>query len=156
MTDLSMPAHPGNTVHQASNLAVAVALGHRMLATPNDAGIREALRILLRAIEQDTVRRSVDAQFPIVAASLATPPQRASRPAPEVLRLRMRMRAAHYNPDLPHEVQALETVAGIWPGHLADVVAGRAPLDHRIPQQTLNRILSIAATGPMPRRAVTS
>ncbi|MFI1678816.1 hypothetical protein [Streptomyces sp. NPDC020607] len=74
MTDLSMPVPTGNTtvpVTESSDLAVAVELGHRMLASPNDAGVREALRILLRAIEQDAVRRSVDAQFPVIAAFLA-------------------------------------------------------------------------------------
>jgi hypothetical protein len=74
MADLSMPACSGGTTHPAierSDLAVAIELGHRMLATPNDVGVREALRILLRAVEDDAVRRSVDAQFPAVAAFLA-------------------------------------------------------------------------------------
>ncbi|MGW3936463.1 hypothetical protein [Streptomyces phaeochromogenes] len=55
-----------------SDLAVATDLAQRMLASDdNPVGVREALRILLRAVEQDAVRRSVDAQFPVVARFLA-------------------------------------------------------------------------------------
>ncbi|MFD3929555.1 hypothetical protein [Streptomyces sp. NPDC058614] len=75
MADLSMPARTGNTAVPAlepSDLAVATDLAQRMLAGDNPVGMREALRILLRAVEQDAVRRSVDAQFPTVAAFLAT------------------------------------------------------------------------------------
>ncbi|CAM5530876.1 hypothetical protein SALBM135S_00870 [Streptomyces alboniger] len=172
MTDHSMPAGARDTAPSASassDLAIATHVAREMLAiygatnyTDHAAvaqalgAVREALRILLRAVEQGAVHRSVDVHFPVIAAFLADPPRHMPRLAPEVLRLRMRMRAAHYNPDLPHQVQALETVADIWPGQLADVIAGRAPLDHRIPRRTLDRILSVAATGPMPRTAVTA
>jgi hypothetical protein len=74
MADLSMPACAGGTTLPASepsDLAVASDLAQRMLGTDNPVGTREALRILLRAVEQDAVRRSVDAQFPVVAAFLA-------------------------------------------------------------------------------------
>ncbi|MFF0136746.1 hypothetical protein ACFYRN_09895 [Streptomyces sp. NPDC005227] len=56
---------------EPSDVAVAVDLGRRVLGSSNPAAVREALRILLRAVEQDTVRRSVDAQYPVVAAFLA-------------------------------------------------------------------------------------
>lgn len=179
MADLSMPTSAGDTTRTyPSELPAAIIVARRTLdtfstidygdsaaASSAHGALTESLRILLRALdisgiqaaaEADTVRRSVDAQFPAVAAFLAAPSRRAPHLTPEVLRLRMQMRAARYNPDLPHEVQALETVAGIWPGLLADVIAGRAPLDHRIPRQTLDRVLSVAATGPMPRTAVTA
>lgn len=65
--------------------------------------------------------------------------------APEVLRLRMQMRAADYNPDLPHQVEALACVAGIDTGRLAAVLAGRAPLDWRIRRGALARALGVEA-----------
>ena len=94
MADLSMPAHAGNTAVPApepSDLDVAISVGKQMLAIYGNTdsrdiyayaqahgGLTEALRILLRALgaepvdEQQAVRRSVDAQFPTVAAFLAT------------------------------------------------------------------------------------
>ncbi|MFC8201297.1 hypothetical protein ACFUTV_38760 [Streptomyces sp. NPDC057298] len=56
---------------EPSDLAVAVDLAQRTLSSTNPIAVRESLRILLRAVEQDAVRRSVDAQFPTVAAFLA-------------------------------------------------------------------------------------
>lgn len=65
--------------------------------------------------------------------------------APEVLRLRMQMRAADYNPDLPHQVEALACVAGIDTGRLAAVLVGRAPLDWRIRRGSLAAALGVEA-----------
>lgn len=59
MADLSMPACSGGTTHPAierTDLAVAIELGHRMLATPNDVGVREALRIMLRAVGSEVTQ----------------------------------------------------------------------------------------------------
>jgi enoyl-CoA hydratase/carnithine racemase len=56
---------------EPSDLAVAVELARRVLVGDNPVAVREALRILLRAVEQDAVRRSVDTQFPAIAAFLA-------------------------------------------------------------------------------------
>lgn len=65
--------------------------------------------------------------------------------APEVLRLRMQMRAADYNPDLPHQVEALACVAGMDAGRLAAVLAGRAPLDWRVRRGALACALGVEA-----------
>lgn len=62
----------------------------------------------------------------------------------EALRLRTLMRSADYNPDEPGAVAALETVAGITPGLLADVLAGRA-LVERLPLQRLASLLGVKA-----------
>ncbi|MFD7066092.1 hypothetical protein ACFV97_02525 [Streptomyces sp. NPDC059913] len=78
--------------------------------------------------------------------------QQRTRITPDVLRLRMQMRAAGYNPDLPWKVRAVETIVTIYPGHLADVVRGQVPYDGRIPRERLTRTLSIAATG-LPHRS---
>ncbi|RSN64023.1 hypothetical protein DMH12_04420 [Streptomyces sp. WAC 04229] len=56
---------------EPSDLAVATQLARCVLASDNPVAVRESLRILLRAVEQDAVRRSVDAQFPTIAAFLA-------------------------------------------------------------------------------------
>ncbi|MFF4347552.1 hypothetical protein [Streptomyces sp. NPDC001530] len=92
-------AHPADQLREPSDLAVAISVGQRMLAAYDGVGIgdidglarahgalTESLRILLRALdaepvapsvpanerrEQEAVRRSVDAQFPAVAAFLA-------------------------------------------------------------------------------------
>lgn len=61
------------------------------------------------------------------------------------------MRAANYNPDLPHHVQALACVVTIDTARFAAVLTGRAPLDWRIPRERLTHTLSIAATGPAHR-----
>ncbi|MFE9765095.1 hypothetical protein ACFYPC_11270 [Streptomyces sp. NPDC005808] len=66
----AIPKIPHPRTPQTSDLAVAVDLGRRVLGSDNPAALREALRILLYAVEQDAVRRSVDAQFPAVAALL--------------------------------------------------------------------------------------
>ncbi|MFF1685952.1 hypothetical protein [Streptomyces sp. NPDC058254] len=94
MPDRFMPVPAGNTAliaDEPSDLAVAVTVARRMLATFStvDHGdhaavdlahgaLTESLRILLRAIDRaaerqkyEAVRRSVDAQFPAVAAFLA-------------------------------------------------------------------------------------
>ncbi|MFD4527831.1 hypothetical protein ACFWP7_28655 [Streptomyces sp. NPDC058470] len=67
----AIPKIPHPRTPQASDIAVAVDLGRRVLSSDNPAALREALRILLYAVEQDAVRRSVDDQFPTVAAFLA-------------------------------------------------------------------------------------
>lgn len=69
--NFSAPAGALIIAPEPSDLDVAIGLAERMLDSNNAIGVREALRILLRAIEQDAVRRSVDAQFPTVAAFLA-------------------------------------------------------------------------------------
>ncbi|MGP4048761.1 hypothetical protein [Streptomyces sp. 2A115] len=77
MTQQNPSAPAGALINAAepSDLAVAIELGHRMLATPNDAGVREALRILIRAAEDEAARHSVDPsfaeEFPAIAAFLA-------------------------------------------------------------------------------------
>ncbi|MEW2415321.1 hypothetical protein AB0953_16620 [Streptomyces sp. NPDC046866] len=62
----------------------------------------------------------------------------------EALRLRTLMRSADYNPDQAHHVAALETVAGITPGLLADVITGRALIE-RLPLQRLASVLGVKA-----------
>ena len=81
---------PCARAHEPSDLDVAILVGQKMLARYGDAtgndvfayaqahgGLTEALRILLRALDaepltdEERVRRSVDAQFPVVAAFLA-------------------------------------------------------------------------------------
>jgi hypothetical protein len=57
----------------------------------------------------------------------------------------MQMRAAHYNPDLSHSVEALACVAAIDTARLAAVLTGNAPLDWRIPQRRLAEILGVEA-----------
>ncbi|MFJ4550333.1 hypothetical protein ACIP4X_14065 [Streptomyces sp. NPDC088817] len=69
------------------------------------------------------------------------------RPTREVLRLRMQMRAANYNPDRPHEVEALACVATIDTDRLKAVLTGRAPLDHRIPGERLAEVLGVREVG---------
>lgn len=66
---------------------------------------------------------------------------------PDVLNLRMQMRAAHYNPDRPNEVEALACVATIDTARLAAVLTGRAPLDWRIPRDSLARTLGVTRIG---------
>lgn len=64
---------------------------------------------------------------------------------PAVLRLRTAMRAAHYNPDLPHEVEAFATYVTIDTTYLTAVLAGRAPIDYRFPRERAARTLGIKA-----------
>ncbi|MFJ2733703.1 hypothetical protein [Streptomyces sp. NPDC087317] len=73
--------------------------------------------------------------------------RRRHRPTREVLRLRMQMRAAAYNPDRPNEVEALACVATIDTQLLAAVLTGRAPLDHRIPRRRLAEVLGVQEVG---------
>jgi hypothetical protein len=65
--------------------------------------------------------------------------------AREVLRLRTTMRAAGYNPDQPHKVEALATIVGIDTRRLADVLVGRAPYGQHIPTGRLTQALSAAS-----------
>jgi hypothetical protein len=82
-----------------------------------------------------------------MATQIVPAPERADHRgmSPAVLRLRMQMRAAHYNPDLSHSVEALACVAGIDTARLAAVLTGTAPLDWRIPQRRLAEILGVEA-----------
>lgn len=68
------------------------------------------------------------------------------RVTPAVLRLRTQMRAADYNPDQPHHVDALACVLGITTAQLAAVLTGRSPLDWRIPRRQLTKTLGINGT----------
>jgi hypothetical protein len=62
---------------EPSDLAVAIRVAQQLLDNGDAIILRESLRILLRALgaepvdEDEAVRRSVDAQFPAVAAFLA-------------------------------------------------------------------------------------
>jgi len=62
---------------EPSDLEVAISVAQRLFDSGDAAILRESLRILLRALdaepvdEEEAVRRSVDAQFPAVAAFLA-------------------------------------------------------------------------------------
>lgn len=65
-------------LREPTDLEVAVSVAQQLLDSNSALSLREALRLLLRALgaepvdEQEAVRRSVDAQFPTVAAFLAT------------------------------------------------------------------------------------
>ncbi|MFJ2399786.1 hypothetical protein ACIOUE_00680 [Streptomyces xanthochromogenes] len=64
---------------------------------------------------------------------------------PGVLRLRSAMRAADYNPDLPHQVEALATVVTIDTRYLKAVLTGRAPLDlGRLRSGRLSEVLGVS------------
>ncbi|WP_030173208.1 hypothetical protein [Streptomyces sp. NRRL S-813] len=60
-----------------SDLEVAISVAQQLLDSDQVLSLREALRLLLRALdaepvdEAEAVRRSVDAQFPAVASFLA-------------------------------------------------------------------------------------
>ncbi|GGV80436.1 hypothetical protein [Streptomyces thermoviolaceus] len=60
-----------------SDLDVAISVAQQLLGSDSVLSLREALRLLLRALgaepidEAEAVRRSVDAQFPTIAAFLA-------------------------------------------------------------------------------------
>lgn len=62
---------------------------------------------------------------------------------PRVLRLRTQMRAAGYNPNEAHKVEALACVAGIDTRRLAAVLIGRALLDSGISQRRLAQALGL-------------
>ncbi|MFF9632943.1 hypothetical protein [Streptomyces fradiae] len=64
---------------------------------------------------------------------------------PTVLRLRTAMRAARYNPDLPHQVEAFATIATIDTPYLRALLTGRAPLDRRLPRHRVAQALGIKA-----------
>lgn len=81
MTDLSTSACAGDTTLpaiKASDLDVAISVAQQLLHSDEVLSLREALRLLLRALgaehidETEAVRRSIDAHFPLVAAFLAT------------------------------------------------------------------------------------
>lgn len=68
---------PCARAHEPSDLDVAIRVAQQLLDSDSVLPLREALRLLLRALdaepvtEDEAVRRSVDAQFPAVAAFLA-------------------------------------------------------------------------------------
>lgn len=63
--------------HEPTDLDVAISVAQQLFDSDQVLSLREALRLLLRALdaepvtEDEAVRRSVDAQFPAVAAFLA-------------------------------------------------------------------------------------
>ncbi|MFJ2568159.1 hypothetical protein ACIO02_35440 [Streptomyces sp. NPDC087568] len=126
------------------------------LTLPHDVPDYEA-RILDRAAWARTMRAALDEDprdlgwnVDYLRAKLAAEEKtarRRHRPTPAVLRLRMQMRAAAYNPDRPNEVEALACVATIDTQHLKAVLTGRAPLDHRIPRQRLAEDLGVQEVG---------
>ncbi|MER5209417.1 hypothetical protein ABT063_02155 [Streptomyces sp. NPDC002838] len=80
MTDLSTSACAGNTtlpVTEPSDLDVAIRVAQQLLGSDSVPALREALRLLLRALDAEPVtedekaRRFVDRHFPEVAAFLA-------------------------------------------------------------------------------------
>ncbi|MEV6174899.1 hypothetical protein AB0L99_42675 [Streptomyces sp. NPDC051954] len=70
-------APASSALAEPSDLDVAISVAQQLLDSDQVLSLREALRLLLRALdaepayEQEAVRRSVDAQFPAVAAFLA-------------------------------------------------------------------------------------
>jgi hypothetical protein len=64
-------------LREPSDLDVAIGVAQQLLDSDQILSLREALRLLLRALgaepvdEAEAIRRSVDAQFPTVAAFLA-------------------------------------------------------------------------------------
>lgn len=80
MADLSMPACADNTAMLAaepSDLDVAISVGQQLLDSSSVLSLREALRLLLRALdaepvdEKEAARRFVARHFPEVTAFLA-------------------------------------------------------------------------------------
>ncbi|MFF7290717.1 hypothetical protein [Streptomyces griseorubiginosus] len=71
------PSAPFWPATEPSDLAVAIRVAQQMLDSDDVLKVREALRLLLRALgaeplsEEEAVRRSVDRAFPAVAAFLA-------------------------------------------------------------------------------------
>lgn len=67
----------GDTPPEPTDLDVAISVAQQLFRSDQVVILRESLRMLLRALgaepvdEQEAVRRSVDAQFPAVAAFLA-------------------------------------------------------------------------------------
>jgi hypothetical protein len=125
-TAAALPSRP-----DPDDLDVAIRVAQDLLDSDQLLSLREALRLLLRAL----------------GAEPADHPDVKPWPSPEVLRLRMQMRAANYNPDLPHKVRALACVATIDTEYLAAVLTGRAPLDHRIRPENLARVLGVDTIG---------
>ncbi|MDV7221019.1 hypothetical protein [Streptomyces prunicolor] len=73
-----LPAYAaGVHVPEPSDLEVAISVAQQLLDSDQILSMREALRLLLRALgaepvdEQEAARRSVDRAFPVVAAFLA-------------------------------------------------------------------------------------
>ena len=79
MPDLSArPDAPASSLlDEPSDLTVAIGVAQLLLGSESPHSLREALRLLLRALdaepltEDEAVRRSVDAKFPAIAAFLA-------------------------------------------------------------------------------------
>ncbi|MEV7240436.1 hypothetical protein AB0N92_04120 [Streptomyces sp. NPDC093248] len=80
MADLSMPACAGNTTIPAaepSDLDVAISVAQQLLYSDQLLSVREALRLLLRALgaepvnEEEAAQRFVARHFPKVTAFLA-------------------------------------------------------------------------------------
>jgi uncharacterized protein (DUF1778 family) len=84
MTDIRQPLHGASAdavrdqLREPSDLEVAVRVAQQLLDSDSVLSLREALRLLLRALdaepvaENEAVRRSVDALFPTIAAFLAS------------------------------------------------------------------------------------
>ncbi|MFC7842518.1 hypothetical protein [Streptomyces sp. NPDC057382] len=84
MTDIREPLYgPAadqvrDQLREPTDLEVAVSVAQQLLDSDSVLSLREALRLLLRAhgaeplTEDEAVRRSVDAQFPTIAAFLAS------------------------------------------------------------------------------------
>lgn len=113
-------------------------IGHAATSRDTTSQVDEALR-RVRAVP-DTEPLSVFAAAVLERLEWAFAP-RAMTPA--VLRLRTAMRAAHYNPDLPHEVEAFATYVTVDTTYLTAVLAGRAPIDHRFPRQRVAHTLGV-------------
>ncbi len=114
-------------VPEPTDLDVAISVAQQLLHSDSVLSLREALRLVLRALHAE--------------------PQSGPQLTPEVLRLRMQMRAADYNPDLPHQVEALACIATINTQLLMAVLTGRAPLDWRIPRDSLAQVLGVDRIG---------
>lgn len=74
MTDLSMSACAGNTTIPAiepSDLDVAISVAQQLIHSDQVLSLREALRLLLRALNAEPVDPSFAAEFPTIATHLA-------------------------------------------------------------------------------------
>ncbi|MEU7384751.1 hypothetical protein AB0A91_33220 [Streptomyces sp. NPDC042207] len=159
MTDLSMPASGDDSPRRANEVRALRALLTTVLdaiTLPYSTPDYEA-RLVERAGWACTIRAALDEDprdlawnVDFLRAKLDAEEKKARRrhrPTREVLRLRMQMRAAAYNPDRPNEVEALACVATIDTDRLKAVLTGRAPLDHRIPRERLAEVLGVQKVG---------
>lgn len=76
MANSAMPqrahAHPTNhPADEPSDLDVAIRVAQQLLDSDQLLSVREALRLLLRALDAEPVDRSFAAEFPTIAAHLA-------------------------------------------------------------------------------------